>query len=217
MSPNGNADLTRSLILKSATDIISTDGLAALTAGRLISQAGISKGGLYHHFKTMHQVENEVLERLIENFLIKMSAYPKPELAQGLLDLIEQEVFECFAANERVSRALYAYISEAANNSDVRLLLRKMTDDLAVMRLKQLTDLYPCADTVCLNNAVQVILSIQMGLMARSFLSNDRNSFEHDWRSCKTLFEDLFRAMEHKLFKQNIPDKNQDSAHSQMA
>ena len=57
MCPNGNADLTRSLILKSATEIISTDGLSALTAGRLITQADISKGGLYHHFKTMWKMK----------------------------------------------------------------------------------------------------------------------------------------------------------------
>jgi AcrR family transcriptional regulator len=196
MCPNGNADLTRSLIINSAIQIISQDGLSALTAGRLIDQAGISKGGLYHHFRTMQEVEVEVLERLLQSITLSISAYPAPETAVEFLNLVEKEIFSHFVADNEYARALYAYISEAANNSTVKVLLRTLNDDLTLHRRQQLTAICPAFAPATLGNVVQIIATMQLGLMSRYFITDDITSLKSYWRGCRGVLADLLHIEE---------------------
>lgn len=196
MCPNGNADLTRSLIINSAVQIISQDGLCALTAGRLINQAGISKGGLYHHFRTMQEVEIEVLERLLQNVTISINAYASPTTRLEFLDHIEREFFEHFVIDSEYSRALYAYISEVANNAKVKILLRSFSDELSLNRQKQLSAVSPALSPAALSNIVQIISTMQMGLMTRFFITDDLTSLKNYWRGCRGVLAELLSIEE---------------------
>lgn len=191
MCPNGNADLTRSLILNAAITIISKDGLDALTAGRLIDQAGISKGGLYHHFRMMADVESEVLELLTQNLLLKLSAYPAPATKGDFLALIEQELFECFIVNSESARAIFGFLSASANNKRIQVLMRRLMDELSFKRLEQLKAVSPGVAHVTLHNTVQIIATLQMGLMARFFIAEDAVSLKSYWRGCRGMLDDL--------------------------
>ncbi|MCP4596753.1 TetR/AcrR family transcriptional regulator [Neptuniibacter sp.] len=206
MCPNGNADLTRSLILNSAIQIISKDGLSALTAGRLIEQADISKGGLYHHFRTMKEVEAEVLERLLHNLSLQISAYSKPESKSDFLDLIEKELFECFIVGTDSSRALFAFLSEAVNNNTVQVMLRRMMDDISLQRLQQLMAVSTGVTHATLHNTVQIISTMQMGLMTRYFIAEDITSLKNYWKGCRGVLEELLGMTEQVVLEDNVAE-----------
>ena len=191
MCPNGNADLTRNLILNAAISIISKDGLDALTAGRLIDQAGISKGGLYHHFRTMAEVESEVLELLTQNITLKISSYPTPATKNEFLEIVEQELFECFIVNNEPARALFGFISASANNKTIQVLMRRLMDEISLQRLQQLKAVSPGVAHVTLHNTVQIISTLQMGLMTRFFIAEDVVSLKSYWRGCRGMLEEL--------------------------
>ena len=206
MCPNGNADLTRSLILNSAIQIISKDGLSALTAGRLIEQADISKGGLYHHFRTMKEVEAEVLDRLLQNLSLQISAYSKPQSKADFLDLIEKELFECFIVGTDSSRALFAFLSEAVNNNTVQVMLRRMMDDISLQRLQQLMAVSTGVHHATLHNTVQIISTMQMGLMTRYFIAEDITSLKNYWRGCRGVLEELLGMTEEVVIEDNVAE-----------
>lgn len=187
MPPNGNAGLTRSLILKSATSIISQDGLEALTAGRLIELAGISKGGLYHHFRTMAEVESEVLERLLQNFIIKLSACDEPDSVDTFFEYVEQEIFENFLVKDESNCALFAFTSAAATNHQIRVMLNKFMEELTQLRLKRLKGVSPNMPPVVLHSAVQLISTLQLGLTARFFSGVDSVSLKNYWQGLRVL------------------------------
>lgn len=191
MCPNGNADLTRSLIVNSAIQIISQGGLSALTAGRLIEQAGISKGGLYHHFRTMQEVEVEVLERLLQNLSMEVNGYPDPKTHIEFLELLEKMMFDNLLKDAENAKALFAFMSEAANNPKVKVLLRTLSDDLVLNWQRQLSILSPAVSTASLNNTAQIISTIHIGLMTRFFITEDQTSLKQYWRGCKGLLEGL--------------------------
>lgn len=191
MCPNGNADLTRNLILNAAISIISKDGLDSLTAGRLINQAGISKGGLYHHFRTMAEVESEVLELLTQNISLKISTYPTPATKNEFLEVVEQELFECFIVNNEPARALFGFISASANNKTIQVLMRRLMDEISLLRLQQLKAVSPGVAHVTLHNTVQIISTLQMGLMTRFFIAEDIVSLKSYWRGCRGMLEEL--------------------------
>lgn len=187
MPPNGNAGLTRSLILKSATSIISQDGLEALTAGRLIELAGISKGGLYHHFRTMTEVESEVLERLLQNFIIRLSVFEESHSVDAFFEHVEQEIFENFLVKDESNCALFAFTSAAATNLQTRVMLNKFMEDLTLLRLKKLKTVAPNISPVVLHSAAQLISTLQLGLTARFFSGVDSVSLKNYWQSLRVL------------------------------
>jgi AcrR family transcriptional regulator len=61
-------DRTRRAILAKAVDIASAEGLEGLSIGRLASELGVSKSGLFAHFGSKHELQLETIETASEIF-----------------------------------------------------------------------------------------------------------------------------------------------------
>jgi AcrR family transcriptional regulator len=61
-------DLTRGRILEEAIAISSVDGVTGLTLGRLAETVGMSKSGLFAHFRSKEELQLQVLQETIERF-----------------------------------------------------------------------------------------------------------------------------------------------------
>ena len=61
-------DRTRRAILARAVDIASVEGLEGLSIGRLASELGVSKSGLFAHFGSKHELQLETIETASEIF-----------------------------------------------------------------------------------------------------------------------------------------------------
>ena len=93
---------TKRRILERATELASTDGLEALTIGRLADDLGMSKAGLYGHFGSKERLQLETIEFGVaifrEHVTIPASEHP-PGLARltalchNYLDYVERGVF----------------------------------------------------------------------------------------------------------------------------
>lgn len=68
---------SRAAILKAATELFAYKGYAATTTDEIARRAGISKGLIYHHFKS----KEALLNALLDEFMVKTLAIP--ELAAG--------------------------------------------------------------------------------------------------------------------------------------
>jgi AcrR family transcriptional regulator len=64
MSQTGRA--TRERILDEGLNLLSTSGFAGVTVGILASQVGMSKSGLFAHFKSKEDIDIALLERMVE-------------------------------------------------------------------------------------------------------------------------------------------------------
>jgi AcrR family transcriptional regulator len=62
-------DETRERIVDRAWRLASRDGLSGLTLGRLASELGLSKSGLFAHFGSKEGLELEILKRAAEAFV----------------------------------------------------------------------------------------------------------------------------------------------------
>lgn len=61
-------DRTRRAILAKAVDIASVEGLEGLSIGRLATELGVSKSGLFAHFGSKQELQLEVIETASEIF-----------------------------------------------------------------------------------------------------------------------------------------------------
>ena len=61
-------DRTRARILDEAVELASVNGLGALTIGPLADRLGLSKSGLFAHFRSKEALQVETLDRAAERF-----------------------------------------------------------------------------------------------------------------------------------------------------
>ena len=105
--PTGKTAATRSRILDRAVEVASTDGLEALTIGRLAGDLGISKSGLFAHFGSKEELQVATVDAAVERFVgnVVRPALDADEgeprlraLILAYLDTLEHELFPggCF-------------------------------------------------------------------------------------------------------------------------
>lgn len=74
---------TRSLILQSALEIVCIYGFAGVTLGNLARKVGMSKSGLFAHFKSIEQVHLDLICYAVDEFRSRVIA-PALEVVDGL-------------------------------------------------------------------------------------------------------------------------------------
>lgn len=84
-----HGEATRRRILEAAMDLASTEGLEALTIGRLATDLGMSKAGLFGHFGSKEALQLATLEAARAVFIEKVAApaFAAPEGLPRLLAL----------------------------------------------------------------------------------------------------------------------------------
>jgi AcrR family transcriptional regulator len=81
MSQTGRA--TRDRILDTGLNLLSTSGFAGVTIGLLADQVGMSKSGLFAHFKSKDEIDIGLLEKMVE-VANKTVVVPAMRAQQGL-------------------------------------------------------------------------------------------------------------------------------------
>lgn len=69
------AAVTRQRLLRTATHVIHTRGLSGFTLDLIAKEAGISKGGLLHHFPSKNALLEELLRSMINDFEERAQAH----------------------------------------------------------------------------------------------------------------------------------------------
>jgi AcrR family transcriptional regulator len=89
--PMGKGATTRARILDDAIRVVSVDGLAGLTIGRLAERTGMSKSGLFAHFESRESVELAVLGEAIARFRdgVVLPAFREPRGEPRIRALID--------------------------------------------------------------------------------------------------------------------------------
>lgn len=85
---------TRKQILDAALIVASREGLGGLTIGELAKTVGMSKSGLFAHFRTKDALELAVLEAAVDRFVSAVihPAFQKPRGEPRILALVENWV-----------------------------------------------------------------------------------------------------------------------------
>jgi AcrR family transcriptional regulator len=81
MNQTGRA--TRDRILSTGLNLLSTSGFAGVTIGMLASEVGMSKSGLFAHFKSKEEIDIALLEQMVE-VAYKNVVVPAMRAQQGL-------------------------------------------------------------------------------------------------------------------------------------
>lgn len=103
------ADATRERIVQAARELVVEHGYDAVSTGQVLERAGVSRGGLYHHFNGKDELMAAVLEVVERDFAGRLTAAiadardPFDALATG----VQWYLDECIRSEELQRVGLY--------------------------------------------------------------------------------------------------------------
>ncbi len=186
-APNKNvlaSQRMRARIIAVSIEVLGAEGFSALTVGKLSQRAGISKGALYHHFSSLHEVRRAVLSSLLEPFI-------SPDRPQDYADLhaylsaIGDVFFQRLAAYPTEMKALYAFVAQALVDSDVKDEIQRLIRGSLSEYTLAVTHFYPGSSPRHIETAVQTVDAYFCGVVFHWFLLDDEPACRKSWEVFK--------------------------------
>jgi len=173
---------TKALIVQSACDLIAEGGYDALTANALTARAGVSKGGLYHHFGGMADVAVAAYKQAGQN-LFGVLGTGSPKTFSDYLEEVEYVVFERLLADQKTLRViseLYPRLILDASHQEAR---KESFKAIMEKTSRVLNDSFATKiDEELLKNAVNSVAAFVTGLAVQSREIRDLEESRQLWQ-----------------------------------
>jgi AcrR family transcriptional regulator len=95
-------EATRGRIVQAARELIIEHGYAGVSTAEILDRAGVSRGGLYHHFHSKDQLMAAVLEAVERDFMVRLAAAvaEEPDQFSALRTGAQWYLDECMRSEE---------------------------------------------------------------------------------------------------------------------
>jgi AcrR family transcriptional regulator len=110
IDPNSErAEATRERIVRAARELVVEHGYDGVSTGQVLQRAGVSRGGLYHHFAGKQEVMAAVLEAVESDFTERLAAAvaDAPDPFTALQTGVQWYLDECLRSKELQRVGLY--------------------------------------------------------------------------------------------------------------
>ncbi|MGW8568592.1 TetR/AcrR family transcriptional regulator [Isoptericola sp. NPDC055881] len=111
---------SRRRALDAAVDLLGTEGLRALTHGRVDERAGLPRGSTSNYFRTRAALLAGVAEELAARDLAALSAAPEPRTPGELVDLLRASFSQATGPDRAATTARLVLFLEASHDADLR-------------------------------------------------------------------------------------------------
>jgi AcrR family transcriptional regulator len=100
---------TRQMIVQAARELVVEHGYDGVSTGQVLERAGVSRGGLYHHFSGKHDLMRAVLEAVERDFTVRLAAAVSgaPDPFAALETGLQWYLDECLRSKELQRVGLY--------------------------------------------------------------------------------------------------------------
>lgn len=169
MASNGNASSTRAHIVEAAAAIIAENGFSALTAASLIPRAGISKGGLYHHFKHMEAVSVAVLELVAERYVELLDARVDSSI-ERMLERMRNNYRDIAQSHADTAKVLCCFFEQAIHKEVYQPALSFMNKHTENMRRMQFKAICSACATDKVEHCLVLLETYTRGLLVSEYL-----------------------------------------------
>jgi len=120
----------RERALRAAVDLLGSEGLRALTHGRVDERAGLPRGSTSNYFRTRAALLAGVSDELAARDLAGLSAAPEPRSASDLVDVLCAGFAQATGPDRAATTARLALFLEASHDPDLRRRVNRGRDAL---------------------------------------------------------------------------------------
>jgi AcrR family transcriptional regulator len=111
---------TRQRALDAAIELVGTEGMRALTHGRVDERAGLPKGSTSNYFRTRDALIVGVVEWMAQREIAELSRMPVPRTAEELTEFLGRGIEYTTGPNRTMTAARLALFNEAGHNERIR-------------------------------------------------------------------------------------------------
>lgn len=173
---------TKALIVQAACDLIAEGGYDALTAAALTERAGVSKGGLYHHFGGMTDVVVAAYKQASQS-VFGVLGTGSPKSFSEYLDEVEYVVFERLLKDPKALRVISELYPRLILDASFRRARKESFKTSMDKTCRVLNDsLVTKIDEETLNKAVVSVATFVTGLAVQSREIRDADESRELWR-----------------------------------
>ncbi len=107
--PSDRAGATRAAIVQAARELVIEHGYDGVSTGQVLTRAGVSRGGLYHHFAGKQELMAAVLEAVERDFAgrLALAIADAPDPFSALERGVQWYLDECLRSQELQQIGLY--------------------------------------------------------------------------------------------------------------
>lgn len=120
-------DETRRFILEKALSVFAKKGFKSVTMKDICVETGLSRGGLYRHYESTHQIFSEIVDTLMtgqdNEFAEKMKkGVPAPRILNEILERYKKEMLD---GSGSLSIAILEFYSENQSDNNDNMLFKQ--------------------------------------------------------------------------------------------
>ncbi len=113
------AQQTHKKIIAAAFEIVGKSGYDALTTNSLITEAGVAKGTLYHHFDNLDDVVYSMIHTILDQALDDINTIEYLSINE-YFEALGQFLITNFISDQRVWNVIYGFLPKGMNDPAVR-------------------------------------------------------------------------------------------------
>jgi len=121
MAVNKSPDQRREEIFEAALRCFNTSGYYQTSIDQIASEAGLSKGGIYHHFKSKKDLVIQLFRNRVNSYFDYVTAELGSQAdAAGSLHVLVEKSGEIFKAHEPILRFCLEFVAMSSREVDFR-------------------------------------------------------------------------------------------------
>lgn len=183
------AENTKRKILKAAIDLMGEQGKKGLTASALIERAEISKGALYHHFKSLDQVPFAAFEVFVEDFVAV--SYQDYRTGKKYLLSLGENHFKTICERNKLTRAYIAFLESSLDNPEIKKYIEQMVFQLIDYMQEAIFYFYKCRLSKKQKEHLAFLIGVILDGMALYYLiMEDKSLFMESWKILVKMVDD---------------------------
>jgi AcrR family transcriptional regulator len=121
------AQATRIKIITAAFTIVGEESFAGLTSNKLVNVAGIAKGTLYHHFKSLDDVVSAMMQKITDDFMQSTPIEQFDSMAE-YLDALGDYQINILVEDKVIMNVFYGFLPKSIHEKKYQLICQKLLD-----------------------------------------------------------------------------------------
>ena len=171
-------DETYQALILSAMEIISESGISRISAAKLADRAKVSKSNVFHHFKTVQEIPEVVLNQMFSEMNLRMIFTDDKDLKENLIGFGEK-YFKWSEVSKDKIRCFFSFYHEGLFQKRYHDILQVyLTESRRV--LKKQIELEGVPPTLAATYAAQIIATLD-GMGMQMLIDEDMQTYVGIW------------------------------------
>jgi len=165
---------TKTLIIETALNILFTEGVLELTARNLSKKSGVSKGNLYHHFKSMDEIMEEAFLFIINDSYESITEIKTDSLYDFLVAVVINSVERAGCEKKRIEGNTVVFWEIIMRNERLFNFLKDVDRNMTKWIIKEIENFIKKELSINLKNyVINVIMTFLAGTKSYIFFMNE--------------------------------------------